>query len=72
MEIYPHELGEELTVAATAVIKALTARHLESTYTCSARNGFGNDSVTIRLKKKNKGNDVFKGLAAQHWCKLCC
>lgn len=53
-EIYPHMTGEEVKVARTAVIKEVTAQHLESTYTCVAKNRFGNDSVTIRLKKKNK------------------
>lgn len=65
-------MDEEVLVTRTAVIKEVTTQHLESTYTCVAKNRFGNVSVTIRLKKKNKGNIVFQVLAAQQLCKLCC
>lgn len=54
-------MDEEVPVSRTAVIKEVTTQHLESTYTCVAKNHFGNVSVTIRLKKKNKGN-IFKSL----------
>lgn len=43
----------------TAVIKVVKLQHLNNTYTCFARNSFGNSSVTIKLKNKNKGTILF-------------
>lgn len=62
------EVDKEIKVTQTAVIKEVTARHLESSYTCFARNDFGNRSVTIRLKKRNTGTVLFP---YKSW-KLCC
>lgn len=53
------EVDKEIMVTQTAVIKEVTAQHLESEYTCLAWNDFGNTSVTIRLKKRNKGAFIF-------------
>lgn len=49
------QIDEEVKVTQTAFIKEVTAQHLESSYTCFARNSYENRSVTIRLKNRNTG-----------------
>lgn len=39
----------------TAIIKEVKQQHLNNTYTCFARNSVGNNSITVKLKNKNKG-----------------
>lgn len=67
------KIDQENKVTRTAVIKEVTVQHLQSTYTCSARNWFGNSSVTIRLKKKNKGT-IFRSpcYTTDKLLELCC
>nr|XP_046247528.1 interleukin-18 receptor accessory protein-like isoform X2 [Scatophagus argus] len=45
---------QEFKVTQMATIKEVTQQHLDSTYTCLARNTVGTRTVTVKLKEKNK------------------
>ncbi|XP_034536366.1 interleukin-18 receptor accessory protein-like [Notolabrus celidotus] len=46
------------TVTQRSIIREVTTQHFNNTFTCIATNSVGNDSITIKLKKKIKGQSV--------------
>ncbi|XP_053176249.1 interleukin-18 receptor accessory protein-like [Scomber japonicus] len=51
-----HHQYEIITVLQKAIITEVTSLHLNHTYTCIARNTFGNKSATVKLKEKIEVN----------------
>lgn len=49
----------EFLVTQRAIIKEVTLRHFNHTYTCMASNAVGNSSTTIKLKRKTGGISIF-------------